>query len=175
MTANAWSTSFQTIETVAADLSEHAFIDAVVLDDGTMICTEEYSHDLIHYDLSMKEIKRLPGTPVPNQFMAIVKNLLHDRRIIQPSIQGKILWPKSLHSLSVVDTHSFKDTEVNNFWTYSGKKCLSVFVTATNDLKRFAGIGMSPEEVETLHVYDIAGGTGFASASISKLFKSKSD
>lgn len=137
-----------------------------------MMCAEEFSHDFIHYDLSMKEIKRLTGIPVSGQDLAVVTRLAADRRIVQPSTPGKLLWFKSVNSLAIVDTHTFKDTEVNNFWTYSGSKCVSIFVTATNDLKRYAGIGMSPEGVETLHVYDIAGGTGFASASISKLFKS---
>lgn len=134
--------------------------------------TEEFTHDLVHFDMSMKQIKRLPGVEITDALMPHLKKLLTDRRMVQPASKTQILWLSSVHTLSIVDTHTFKPSEVKNFWTYSGQKCLAIFATATPDLKRFTGIGLSPEGVETLHVYDIAGGTGFASASISKLFKS---
>lgn len=138
-----------------------------------MIAAAEYSHDLIHFDMKASEIKRLEGAVVPENMILTVKKLLGDRKVVQPTNQGKMLWMKSLSNLSIVDIHSFKATEVNNFWTYCGQKCTSIFVTASSDFKRFAGIGLSPEGVETLHVYDVAGGTGFASASINKMFKSR--
>lgn len=136
-----------------------------------MIATEEFTHNLIHYDMSAKEIKRLPGLPVPDNTLPTLKKILSDRKVVQPSVQNKILWMNSISNLSIVDVQTFKASEVNNFWTYCGQKCISIFVTASIDFKRFAGIGLSPEGVETLHVYDLAGGTGFASASINKLFK----
>jgi hypothetical protein len=137
-----------------------------------MIVTEELSHDMIHYDMSMHEIKRIPGVEISESLLPSLKKIISDRRIVQPAANNKLLWLSSVHTLSIVDTHTFKPTEIKNFWTYSGQKCIGIFATATSDLKRFAGIGLSPEGVETLHVYDMAGGTGFASASISKLFKS---
>lgn len=153
-------------------LLEHPFIDSIVLEDGTMLSTEEYTHSLIHYDMSAKEIKRLQGIQTPENLLPMLKKVVRDRKIVQPSNQGKILWMNSTSNLSIVDIQSFKATEVNNFWTYCGQKCISIFVTASIDFKRFAGIGLSPDGIETLHVYDLAGGTGFASASINKLFKS---
>lgn len=170
-----WLTTFLINSLVNESDQELPFVDSMILEDGTVIACEEFTHNLIHYDISGREIKRLNGIPVPENMKPTLKKVIKDRRIVQPLAQGKLLWMNALSNLSVVDTKTFKATEVNNFWTYCGQKCASIFATATTDFKRFAGIGLSPEGTETLHVYDIAGGTGFASASINKLFKGKLD
>lgn len=138
------------------------------------MATEEFTHDLIHYDMNLKELKRLNGTPAEGVQLEAIKSCLPYRRVVQPSIGNwKLLWLNSASSLCEVDLKTFKTSEIVNFWTYKGKKSTAVFVTATSDFKRFTGIGLSPDGVQTLHVNDIAGGSGFSSASIDKLFKSR--
>lgn len=151
----------------------HPFIDATVVDDGSIFVTEETSHDLVHFDLNLKQLKRLQGTAAAGPQLEIISKIANDRKVVQPTTSGKLLWINGVSSLCVIELDSYKTTPINNFWTYNSQKCISIFVTSTPDFKRFAGIGLSPDNVQTLHVYDLAGGTGFSSASIKQLFKSR--
>lgn len=141
-----------------------------------MIKIDSKTHTLSINDIYLKEVKQIAGKPISESLRGLLPKM--KRRVIsQPTTDtggvSKILWLDSGSSLQVVDMVSFKQSEIPSFWNYIETKCLGVFVTSTPDFKRFAGIGLSPNLLETLHVYDVAGGTGFASASISQLFKSR--
>lgn len=146
----------------------------VVVNDGTFYCTVESTFDLTHFDMNLEEIKSIKGNPTTTpEFEDKLKSVRSQRRVVQPTgIDKKILWLSSPSVLSVVEIATMKYTDVPNFWMFSGLPCLGLSVTCTPDFKRFAGLGMTAESLQTLHLYDIAGETGFSSASVKSLFQS---
>jgi hypothetical protein len=135
---------------------------------------EYNTHDLVQFDMKMKELKRIKGTPYTEGDTEATKNMFTNKRVIQPINSSKLLWLKGMSSLAIVELPQFEAKEIPNFWTYSGAKCSSLFVLANADFKRIAGVGITSDQQQTIHVYDIAGGTGFSSASTKKLFASSS-
>lgn len=144
-----------------------------------MIKADPLKQDLSFSDVYLKEHNKISGKGTSQSFRSLLTNStgLHRRCVSQPyfasGTASKILWLDSGSTLQTVDLATMKPTEIANFWNYIETKCLGLFVTCTSDFKRFAGIGLPPNGQQTLHVYDIAGGTGFSSASIGQLFQSK--
>lgn len=137
-----------------------------------MFYNEESTHDLVHLDASRTEVKRLKGERPSPVMKSLIDSVVDSRRIVQ--VSGKtLLWLSGVSTLKTVDTLTYAVKEIPNFWNYVNQKVVSLFVTATPDFKRFAGIGLTNDRVQTLHVNDLGGGTGFSSTSISKVFKSK--
>ena len=151
-----------------------AWLDVVVVNDGTFYCTLESSFDLKHFDMNLEEIKSIKGNPNTSpEFVEMLKSVRSQRRVVQPTgIDKKILWLSSPSILSVVEINTMKSTEIQNFWMFNGQPCLGLSVTCTPDFKRFAGLGITTDSLQTLHLYDIAGETGFSSASVKSLFQS---
>lgn len=141
-------------------------MDCLAMEDGRTVVCEAGSHNLLLLGADMKEQRRLEGKGEHNQ------GRKRSPRLGQPG-GGKLLWLNSWSDLSIVDLGKFEAKEVPNFWTYNDKKCEGVYVTGTGDFKRFAGIGLSSDGSETLHVHDAAGGTGFSSTSVEKLLKGR--
>lgn len=134
----------------------------------------EGSHSLVLFDKQLKELNKINGKVSSDLSLQVSSTGNRPPKVFQPQSQNtKFLWVSSQTSLSVVELPKFEAKEVPNFWTYNGVKCAAEMVTATSDFKRFAGIGMTAEKIQTLHIYDAAGGTGFSSTNTTKLFKSK--
>lgn len=150
-----------------------------MLDEGKVIKTDPLTQDIMVADLYLKEISKISGKGISQSFRTLLSTPagLYRRSISQPSSATgsltKMLWLDSGSTLQTVDLATMKSSEIANFWNYIETKCLALFATCSSDFKRFAGIGLTPTGQQTLHVYDIAGGTGFSSASIGQLFQSK--
>lgn len=142
------------------------------MEDETFLMCEYGTHDLVQFDMKMKELKRVKGLPYSEGHSEATRDMFANKRVIQPINGSKLLWLKGMSSLAIVELPKFEAKEIPNFWTYSGSKCLSLFVLANADFKRIAGVGITSDQQQTIHVYDIAGGTGFSSASTKKLFSS---
>jgi hypothetical protein len=152
-------------------------MDVVVMNDGTFFCALD-NFDMVHYDMNMEEVKRVKGNPDHNIsafFSDIIKNRKVERRVTQPTgISKKMLWMNTPTTLSILDLESMKPSEVMKFWTFNSQHCLGMSVTCTPDFKRFAGLGLTSDGMQTLHLYDIAGQTGFSSASVKSLLTNSS-
>lgn len=160
---------------VKSFLLGYGLIDGQVFEDRRIIGCVEGCLDLVLLDQNLSEINKLSGKSGKDFSFQSTGARGRYPKIFQPQGQcSKYLWLSSPNSLSVVDLPKFEAKEIPNFWTYNGMKCAAEMVTATIDFKRFAGVGMTTENIQTIHIYDAAGGTGFSSINSTKLFKSRS-
>ncbi len=147
-----------------------------MFEDRKIIGCIEGSFNLVLFDQKLTEINKISGKTANDLSLQTSSTSNRNPKVFQPQGQNsKFLWLNSLTSLSVVELPKFEAKEIPNFWTYNGVKCAAEMVTATSDFKRFAGVGMTAEKIQTLHIYDAAGGTGFSSTNMTKLFKSRSN
>ena len=159
---------------VGSFLAGYGLIDGQVFEDRKVIGCIGGSFDLVLLDQNLKEINKLSGKAGKDFSLQTSGSRSTVPKVFQPQGQtSKYLWLNSPNNLSVVELPKFESKEIPNFWTYNGLKCTAEMVTATSDFKRFAGVGITAENTQTLHIYDAAGGTGFSSTNMTKLFKSR--
>ncbi len=116
-------------------------IKVKVLDDGTVIYADPFSNDLVQIDTEMKELARLKGVAIPDSLRESAADFNKNRKTCFSDDGNYVLWLKGLNQISIVDTDSFQEQEIPNFFTHDQSVCFALMAVGDSEMKKIMGFG----------------------------------
>lgn len=113
------------------------------MDDGAIVYADPLSHDLVKVNTDMKELGRIKGVPIPENLIENAPTFNKNRKTSFVDEDNQVLWFKGLNQISIVDTETFQETEIPNFFTFEQTWCFAMMAVADKDFKKVFGFGFN--------------------------------
>lgn len=129
-----------------------SFVDMLLLRNKELVILERSTGDLVKYDTTLKEIKRLQGRK------AIEGPGSEFTSYVYAGSEVKYLWTPGDNSLVLVNPDTFGAETVQSFFGKQGEKTMPIAAIANNQYKKYVGLYLTDSD-QMISMMDLNSGT----------------
>lgn len=120
-----------------------------VLPNGDIFYVDSLTHNavLLSPNQNMKELKKIPGKPIPESVRESAPSFNKTRRTCFSDAKNSDyqIYFNGLNNLSLINLQTFETNEIENFFTWNGQWCFAMMAVAEKSFSKFFGIGYQGE------------------------------